>query len=130
MKSYDLPFIQKAAEILLNDPTRSFTITSLALEVGINSSKLREGFKCMYCKTIYQFRIELRLNIAKDLLENTDLTLAEIAYKAGFDSRDAFGRCFRKRYHLPPREWRRIQEERVAIDSTRDASKFPEPCLN
>jgi AraC family transcriptional activator of pyochelin receptor len=109
-KSYDIPLILKAREILEENPGRRLTITTFALEVGINSFKLRIGFKEIFKKTIHQYRLNLRLDLAKQLLADTDLTIAEIAYKAGFDTRDGLARSFRKKFHLPPREWRKCQE--------------------
>jgi transcriptional regulator GlxA family with amidase domain len=106
IKSYDLPFIHHAAQILKKDPARSFTVSSLALEVGINSFKLREGFKRLFRSTIYQYRLSLRLQLVMQLLEDTDLTIEQIAYKTGFDSRDSLSRCFRKKIHRSPSEWR------------------------
>lgn len=106
-KSYDIPFIMDAHKILEEDPARQLTITALALEVGINSFKLRIGFKEIFKQTIHQYRLDLRLDKAKQLLDETDLTIGEIAYKVGFDSRDGFARCFRKRFNASPREWRK-----------------------
>ncbi len=106
IKSYDFPYILEAKKILAADPARQLTITALALEVGINSFKLRVGFKQLFKTTIHQYRLDLRLNIAKDLLTQTDLTISEIAYKTGFDSRDGFARCFRRKLQESPRDWR------------------------
>ena len=107
IKSYDFPYIIEAQKILVADPGRQLTITALALEVGINTFKLRVGFKQLFKMTIHQYRLDLRLDIAKKLLTETDLTISEIAYKTGFDSRDGFARCFRRRYQESPREWRK-----------------------
>jgi len=107
IKSYDFPYIIEAQKILVADPGRQLTITALALEVGINTFKLRVGFKQLFKMTIHQYRLDLRLDIAKKLLSETDLTISEIAYKTGFDSRDGFARCFRRRYQESPREWRK-----------------------
>lgn len=107
IKSYDFPYILEAQKILVADPARQLTITALALEVGVNSFKLRVGFKQLFKTTIHQYRLNLRLTLAKRLLSETDLTISEIAYKTGFDSRDGFARCFRRRYQESPREWRR-----------------------
>ena len=81
IKSYDFPYIIEAQKILAADPSRQLTITALALEVGINSFKLRVGFKQLFKTTIHQYRLDLRLNLAKQLLTETDLTISEIAYK-------------------------------------------------
>ena len=109
IKSYDIPYIQEAVKILEKDPSRSFTVSALALEVGINSFKLREGFKQLYNNTVYQFRLRLRLQLAMQLLEETDLTVEQIAYKTGFESRDSLTRCFKKKLGHSPSEWRNEQ---------------------
>jgi AraC family transcriptional regulator, transcriptional activator of the genes for pyochelin and ferripyochelin receptors len=107
IKSYDFQYIMDAQKILAADPGRQLTITALALEVGINSFKLKVGFKQLFNTTIHQYRLDLRLAIAKQLLRETDLTISEIAYKTGFDSRDGFARCFRRKLQESPREWRK-----------------------
>jgi AraC family transcriptional activator of pyochelin receptor len=107
IKSYDFAYILQAHKILTADPSRQLAITALALEVGINTFKLRVGFKQLFKTTIHQYRLELRLEMARQLLTETDLTISEIAYKAGFDSRDGFARCFRRRFSDSPREWRK-----------------------
>jgi AraC family transcriptional activator of pyochelin receptor len=106
IKSYDFPYIFEAQKILNSNPGRQLTITALALEVGVNSFKLRVGFKQLFKITIHQYRLDLRLSLAKQLLSQTDLTISEIAYKIGFDTRDGFGRCFRRKFHESPRAWR------------------------
>jgi AraC family transcriptional activator of pyochelin receptor len=119
IKSYDFPYILEAQKILATNPARQLTITALALEVGINTFKLRVGFKQLFKSTIHQYRLDLRLNLAKQLLTETDLTISEIAYKTGFDSRDGFARCFRSRFQESPREWRKnltaIDPEQIAF---------------
>lgn len=109
IKSYDIPYIKQAAEILKKDPRQHFTNTALALEVGINAIKLQLGFKQVFNQTIHYYTLDLRLNLARELLEETDLTIAEVGYKSGFKSRDVFTRCFRKKYDCAPRDWRKIE---------------------
>jgi AraC family transcriptional activator of pyochelin receptor len=118
IKSYDYPFIINAQEIIDANPGRRLTITALALEVGINSFKLRVGFKQLFKTTIHQYRLDLRLDLAKRLLTETDLTISEIAYKTGFDSRDGFARCFRRTYNEAPRKWRRTFGNESLLPST------------
>jgi len=130
IKSFDIPYIRQAGEILEKDPARSFTVSSLALEVGINSFKLREGFKQLYNQTIYQFRLRLRLQMVMQLLEDTDLTIAQIAYKTGFDSRDSLTRCFRKKLQRSPREWRNEQSMKPVPEMAKRLACLASPNLN
>jgi AraC family transcriptional activator of pyochelin receptor len=108
IKSYDFPYIMEAQKILAANPARQLTITALALEIGINSFKLRVGFRQLFKTTIHQYRLDLRLHLATQLLSETDLTISEIAYKTGFESRDGFARCFRRKFQESPRDWRKI----------------------
>ena len=130
IKSFDIPYIRQAVDILEKDPARSYTVFSLALEVGINTFKLREGFKQLYNQTIYQFRLRLRLRLVMQLLEDTDLTIAQIAYKTGFDSRDSLTRCFRKKFRRSPREWRNEQSMKPDPEMTTTLACVAAPYLN
>jgi transcriptional regulator GlxA family with amidase domain len=125
-----MPHLTRAVEILRLDVARPFTISALALEVGINSYKLREGFKQLYNMTVYQFRLYLRLEVAMQLLEDTDLTIEQIAYKVGFDSRDSLSRCFRKKFSRSPREWRNEQALKPQSDIAGSLAILASPCRN
>ncbi|MFI9415185.1 helix-turn-helix domain-containing protein [Nocardia gamkensis] len=50
---------------------------------------------------------ELRLAEAERLLWETPTTIAEIAYRAGFNNVNTFTRAFRRAHGITPREWRR-----------------------
>jgi AraC family transcriptional regulator, transcriptional activator of the genes for pyochelin and ferripyochelin receptors len=130
IKSHDLPFIHAAAEILRKDPRQSFTISSLALEVGINSFKLREGFKKVFSRTVYQYRIVLKLQLIMQLLEETDLTIEQIAHKTGFDSRDSMSRCFRTKLRQSPSEWRNRKASKACDEITAAIALFSVPSTN
>lgn len=110
LKSYDIPYIIEASEILKGNPCQHITNTALALEVGINAIKLQMGFKRLFKQTIHQYTIDLRLELAREFLEGTDLTISEVSYKAGFNSREVFTRCFQRKYGRSPREWRKKEE--------------------
>jgi len=113
-KSYDQPFILEAARIIRKEPSRNFTLTELALEVNINTNKLREGFKHVYNMTVYEFQSMVRLDIAKEMLEDTDKPIKEIADKTGFGCRSSFTRRFRQIYKMTPREWRQESQSGAA----------------
>lgn len=106
LKSHDFSFIHDAAR-LLKDLSQRFTITSLALEVGINEKKLKIGFRQLYQCTIHQYRLSAQLDQACLLLRESDLSVKEIAREVGFPRADTFTRCFRQKYHLAPQQWRK-----------------------
>ncbi len=60
------------------------------------------------CSPVH-FIHQIRLQKACDLIRNTDLTIAEIAYETGFTSPAYFSRLFAKTYGLPPSEYRKTE---------------------
>ena len=69
---------------------------ALAQMVGTNESKLRAGFKQLHNQTIYEFQTSIRIEKAKELLENTSLKAKEVAMKVGYSNPDYFYKIFKK----------------------------------
>lgn len=53
---------------------------------------------------------DCKLQVAKNLLINTKLSVEEIAYKSGFKARSTFFRSFTEKYQITPKEFRSKQE--------------------
>jgi transcriptional regulator GlxA family with amidase domain len=47
----------------------------------------------------------LRLHHAKKMLEQNELTVNEVAYRAGFSSHAYFSKCFREEFGRTPKEY-------------------------
>ena len=106
IRGYELPNIKMAETILRKHPHSKMNADAIAHEVGINVAKLQAGFKKVFGRSIYQFHLDLRLQIATELLLTSDKTIEHIASKSGFTSADAFTRCFRTKFDCPPSTWR------------------------
>ncbi len=106
IKDYDMPYIFAVQKIIDDNPKIDFKITDLAQKVGINEFKLKHGFRLIFNKGVHQYRLGVRLQVAKNILEETDLTIEEIAYTVGFKSRDGFTNAFKKEFKISPRYWR------------------------
>jgi AraC-like DNA-binding protein len=50
-------------------------------------------------------------SIAAELLINTNMTAAEIAYKVGFEDQYYFSKSFKKYFGVPPSKYRRGEIE-------------------
>ena len=53
---------------------------------------------------------EQRINLAVDLMQTTDLSLAQIGEKVGYGDPNYFSRVFKKRKGVGPREYSRSLE--------------------
>ena len=107
MKQHDLEKIIAAKCILEKEYYRHYTHEELAQMVGTNERKLRVCFKEVTSKGLYEYLTTIRIEKAKELLENTDLPLKVIARKLGLDKSN-LNKCFKKATNVTPMEWRRI----------------------
>ena len=63
-------------------------------------------FKEVTGMSLRDYLIQTRISKAKDLLNDADLRIKQIAYKVGFRSPD-FCRLFKKKTGVSPTEWRK-----------------------
>lgn len=81
----------------------------LAAEFSISSRQLRRVVEREYGVTPVELAQTRRLLLAKQLLTDTQLRRADIAFASGFQSVRRFNHLFRTRYGLNPRALRRRQ---------------------
>jgi AraC-like DNA-binding protein len=108
-KLYDIPALELAKSIIEKDPASHIHIPMLADKAGINEFKLKVGFRELFRTSPYQYRLRLCLERAKELLEETDDTIDQIASKVGFDTYNGFSTAFKKAFNIPPTAYRNLQ---------------------
>jgi TolB-like protein/AraC-like DNA-binding protein/tetratricopeptide (TPR) repeat protein len=105
-------FIQKLTNIVeANLENESFGPDDLAKEAGMSHSNLNRKLKTISNQNASQFIREIRLKKAKELLQNEDLTVAEISYRIGFGSPTYFNTCFHAYFGVSPGELRNHDRE-------------------
>ncbi|HTT11628.1 MAG TPA: AlkA N-terminal domain-containing protein [Burkholderiaceae bacterium] len=85
----------------------------LASEYGLSSRQLRRALIAEYGVTPIELAQTRRLLLAKQLLTETSLPLARVAFASGFSSVRRFNACFRSRYRLNPGALRKRQAPRA-----------------
>lgn len=104
----DLPSMEKVflekvlAEIERRLTDDELSVEGLALEVGMSRSQLHRKLKALTGKTPSQFIRSLRLNHARQLLEQRAANVSEAAYLSGFNSPAYFTRCFTEEFGVNP----------------------------
>ena len=106
IKDYDTECIRTAHAILSSDTLRHITIECLALEVGLNRTKLQFGFKRLYGLSIDEYRVQTRMRCASGLLKHTDKSIKEIARLSGYKNISSFSVAFKRVFKQPPTHWR------------------------
>jgi DNA-binding response OmpR family regulator len=87
-------------------------IQELARLTGTNSKRLNAAFRHSAGVTVFEYLREERMKEARKLLQNTGLSVSDIAARVGFSSSANFATAFRERYGMTPSAFR---QTRIAL---------------
>ena len=82
---------------------------ALAARAGLSVRQLERLFRSYLGRTIGQHYLELRLLRARTLMQQTTLSVLEVAVATGFVSATHFSRCYSRRFGHAPRRERRME---------------------
>jgi len=82
--------------------TQDFTIQELALQVGINQTKLKQGFKALFGTTTFKYMHELRMQKALEMVQSRAYNIYEIAEFVGYKHSHHFTTAFKKHFGQLP----------------------------
>ena len=86
----------------------------LAQEIGVTRRQLERLFCSALKDTPTHFYLQLRLNRARELLQQTDMTITSVCVACGFESPSHFSRTYRARFGASPRRDRSASPARSA----------------
>lgn len=92
---------------------RKLSLSELAQEFHLSPKYLSRYFRETFHLTFSDYIGHLRMSHAKELLENTDLSVTEIAAQSGFSGVSFFIRQFTETNGCSPLKWRKRQKEAV-----------------
>lgn len=105
--SYMTRVINQAKAIIKEDTCGAHDLEDIAESLGISYSLFRREFKRMCGTSPGQYRQELKLAKAKEMLYSTNLSIAQIANQLHFECLGQFSTFFRKRVGVAPLEFRK-----------------------
>ncbi|MGV6830088.1 MAG: hybrid sensor histidine kinase/response regulator transcription factor [bacterium] len=94
----------KHIEVHLEDA--DYNALQLAKHLHISESQLYRKLKALTNKSTALFIRSVKLEKAKQLLENTDLSISEVAYATGFSNPNWFSKAFKAEFNCNPTQIR------------------------
>jgi YesN/AraC family two-component response regulator len=103
----DRKFINEFIAIVENNlSNEDFSIDDICREVGVSRVQLYRKVKALIGYNVNDYILTVRLQKAKFLLTDMQLTICDVAYKVGFSSQAYFSTVFKSKFSLTPSEYR------------------------
>ncbi|MGY2442449.1 GlxA family transcriptional regulator [Pseudomonas sp. SDO52101_S400] len=99
--------IRRAVQLMEKALEEPLDCEAIASEVGLSRRQLERQFKHQTGLSPLKYYITLRLARAHNLLQQTQMSVAQVAACSGFGSLEHFSRTYRARFGCPPSEDRR-----------------------
>ncbi len=97
--------LNKCINLNLDNP--HFSVENLAEYLNVSRVQLYRKVKAIFNETVSDYISNFRLEQAKIMLQNSKLTISEVAYKSGFSSPNYFSTVFKNKYGISPNTFRR-----------------------
>ena len=99
--------VRQSINFMLENIKTKLKLADLSAVVNLSSSHFSRLFFARTGHSPIDYLIQLKIQRSCRLLDNTELTIAEIAREMGFDDQFYFSRQFRKVMNMSPRDYRR-----------------------
>jgi AraC family transcriptional regulator len=86
------------------------TLVDVGRIAGLSPNYLLRSFRQLFDQTPYQYITARRLDIARQLLAETEHSISEICLAVGFESLGSFSWLFRRKIGVAPSEYRRMYQ--------------------
>lgn len=99
--------ISKALHFLHDELGSPWTLESLAGKIGMSRAAFAKRFKELVGQPMFEYLTGLRMQRARELLQETRLPLYEVASRVGYESDLAFTKTFKKHVGTTPTRFRK-----------------------
>jgi AraC-like DNA-binding protein len=98
--------VGRAIALLHQEPSKTWTLPSLAKEAGASRSVLVERFTKLIGQPPMAYLAQWRMQLAAQMLGDGASKVSAVALEVGYDSEAAFSRAFKRAAGLAPAAWR------------------------
>lgn len=100
-------YVHEAMMYIERHYNQDISVAQLAGWCNLERSYFGKIFKDTVLVTPQEYIIRYRMNMACDMLKNTDLSIGTISAQVGYENQLHFSRAFKKVMGISPREWKK-----------------------
>ena len=105
----------RARDLLRDTHDRTLTIEEVARDATLSPFHFIRLFRTVFGETPHQFRIQARVDRAKQLLALSDYSVTDVCMEVGFTSLGSFSDLFARRVGVAPSVYRRQIRSIMAV---------------
>ncbi len=106
-RKIDRKFINEFTAIVENNlSNEDFNVENICKQIGISRVQLYRKVKALIGYNVNDYIMTVRMQKAKFLLANEDLSISEISFKVGFSSQAYFSTVFKSKFGVTPKSFK------------------------
>jgi transcriptional regulator GlxA family with amidase domain len=109
------PKLSQVIQMMETNIEEPISPATLARDVGMSTRQLERLFRRYLSRSPKRYYMELRLQKARNLLMQTDMTVINVALACGFASPSHFSKCYRAHYNTTPYRERGAHTSRLSV---------------
>ena len=109
------PKLSQVIQIMEQNIEEPISPSILAKDVGMSTRQLERLFRRYLNRSPKRYYMELRLQKARNLLMQTDMSVINVALACGFASPSHFSKCYRSHYNTTPYRERGTHAARLSV---------------
>ncbi|MFC3616520.1 GlxA family transcriptional regulator [Lutimaribacter marinistellae] len=109
------PKLSQVIQMMEKNIEEPISPSILAKDVGMSTRQLERLFRRYLNRSPKRYYMELRLQKARNLLMQTDMSVINVALACGFASPSHFSKCYRAHYNTTPYRERGTQAARLSV---------------
>lgn len=114
VESEDEKFLLKITQYIeANINSSNLTVEELSKHVFMSRASLYNKMVQLTGETPVEFIRSIKLNKAADLLQNSDMKIAQIGYAVGFSTPNYFARAFKAKFNILPSEYQQLKKRTI-----------------
>ncbi|OBX24524.1 AraC-like DNA-binding protein [Gelidibacter algens] len=105
LRNDEIKRIHECINYIKENYAQQLDLDMLCTTVALSPRKLQIGVRELYGNTVTSFIKDFRLQMAEELMRNTELNVSQIVYSIGLTSRSYFSKIFKEKYETSPNEY-------------------------
>lgn len=97
--------IKLAKDIIIAEYDHPPTLLELSKKIDLSLKKLKQGFKEVYGSPVFQYLLEYKMNLSKQLLAGGTYNVNEVSMKLGYSTASHFIAAFKRRFGITPKQY-------------------------